>query len=84
MTPLVIFPFFNTTLFIYFTISFQKRVGIFLETFARAFFLTFFFFFFSPLTFYIINRKFNRHMEIRQGNCQKPYVLIKTQRERLC
>lgn len=38
MTPLVIFPFFNTTLFIYFTISLQKRDGIFLHTFAWAFF----------------------------------------------
>lgn len=41
MTPLVIFPFFNATLFIYFTISFQKRDGIFLDTFACA---SFFFF----------------------------------------
>lgn len=37
-----------------------------------------------PLTFYIIYRKFNRDMEIRQGNCWKQYVLIKTQRQELC
>lgn len=77
MTPLVIFPFFNTTLFIYFTISFQKRDGIFLDTFACASF-------FFPLTFYIIYRKFNKDMEIRQGNRWKQYVLIKTQRQQLC
>lgn len=40
--------------------------------------------FFFPLTFYIIYRKFNKDMEIRQGNCWKQYVLIKTQRQQLC
>lgn len=41
MTPLVIFPVFNMTLFIHFTTSFQKRGGIFLDTFAWAVLLFF-------------------------------------------
>lgn len=50
MTPLVVFPFFNITLFIYFTTSFQKRDGIFLDTFVCAFL-----FFLWPFTSYIEN-----------------------------
>ena len=67
MTPLAIFPFFNTILFIYLFYNKLSEKG---WHFSWHICICYFSsssssFFFFPLTFYVIYRKFNRDMEIR-------------------